>query len=356
MSTAGSTRPPRVLAIESSCDETACAVVTGSRVESSVVASQVKVHARFGGVVPELASRHHLGSVVPVVEAAIHEAGLQSLADLDAIAVTEGPGLMGALLVGVQVGRGLAAGAGLPLIGVHHMEGHLFSAFLGDADRPERAFAPHLALLVSGGHTELVRVHGLGRYELLGATRDDAAGEAYDKVAKMLGLGYPGGPIIDKLAKEGRPDAIAFPRSMIDHPGFDFSFSGLKTAVLVHLEKHGEPDSRAALADICASFQAAVVDVLVAKSVRARAATGDRAVHAVGGVAANRGLRSALESAATDQGFSFVASPLRYCGDNAAMIGAAAAARLQAGLAGEVDVHSNRPLGRPSEASSATPS
>ncbi|MFO7564300.1 MAG: tRNA (adenosine(37)-N6)-threonylcarbamoyltransferase complex transferase subunit TsaD [Enhygromyxa sp.] len=331
----------RVLAIESSCDETACAVVDGMVVRSSVVASQVEIHARFGGVVPELASRHHLEAITPVIRAAIEAAGLSPtrLADeLDALAVTDSPGLVGALLVGVQAARGLALATGLPLFGVHHMEGHLFSAFLGDERRAPAAFAPHLALLVSGGHTELVEVRGLGDYEILGATRDDAAGEAFDKVAKLLGLPYPGGPVIDRLAEEGDPEAIALPRAMLNSPNLDFSFSGLKTAVAVHLERDGQPRSRAELCDLCASFRAAVVDVLVAKTCRARAQRGIERVHVVGGVAANAGLRARFEQAAAAEGFALVAAPLRYCGDNAAMIAAAAAARFDAGREGRVDV------------------
>jgi N6-L-threonylcarbamoyladenine synthase len=331
----------RVLAIESSCDETACAVVEGSRVLSSVVASQVEIHARFGGVVPELASRHHLDSISAVIHAAIADAGLDPTRlgeQLDALAVTDSPGLVGALLVGVQAARGLAVATGLPLFGVHHMEGHLFSAFLGDAEREPEPFAAHLALLVSGGHTELVEVLGLGRYTMLGATRDDAAGEAFDKVAKLLGLPYPGGPVIDRLADEGDPEAIALPRAMLHSKDLDFSFSGLKTAVAVHLDQHGQPGSRAQLCDLCASFQAAAVEVLVAKACRARAERGLARIHVVGGVAANRGLRAAFEAAAAAQGFRVVAPPLRYCGDNAAMIAAAAAARFEAGCPARVDV------------------
>lgn len=331
----------RVLAIESSCDETACAVVDGMRVLSSVVASQVEVHARFGGVVPELASRHHLDSITPVIRAAIEAAGLEptSLSEqLDALAVTDSPGLVGALLVGVQAARGLALATGLPLFGVHHMEGHLFSAFLGDERRAPDPFVPHLALLVSGGHTELVEVRGLGDYELLGATRDDAAGEAFDKVAKLLGLPYPGGPIIDRLAEEGDPTAVDLPRAMLDRPDLDFSFSGLKTAVAVHLERRGQPSSRAELCDLCASFRAAVVDVLVGKACRAQAQRGLDRVHVVGGVAANAGLRARFELEAAQRGFRIVAAPLRYCGDNAAMIGAAAAARFDAGCEPKVEV------------------
>ena len=337
---------PRVLAVESSCDETACAVVEGCRVLSSVVASQIDVHAPFGGIVPELASRHHLGSIVPVIRQALHQSGFSNFSDFDALAVTDGPGLVGALLVGVQTVRGLAAATGLPCHGIHHLEGHVFSVFLGDAQREPLPFQPHLALLVSGGHTEIVRVDGLGRYSILGATRDDAAGEAFDKVAKLLGLGYPGGPIIDKLASTGKEDRIAFPRAMADH-GLEFSFSGLKTAVLVHLEKHGVPSGHDDLADLCASFQAAVVDVLVVKARRALRESGLNRLHAAGGVAANRGLRAALQRAAEEDGFALEIAPPRYCGDNAAMIGAAAAARVAAGFSPTVDVHPALALDHP---------
>lgn len=337
----------RVLAIESSCDETAAAVVQGSTVLSSVVATQFEVHAKFGGVVPELASRQHLGAAVPVVEQALTRAAV-TFADLDALVVTEGPGLMGALLVGVQLARGLALATSLPLIGVHHLEGHILSAFLGDERQEAKAFVPHVALLVSGGHTELVEVKGFGRYRSLGATRDDAAGEAYDKVAKLLGLGYPGGPLVDALAAEGNPGAHTFPRPMADKSGCDFSFSGLKTAVLVHTQRHGMPTSRAQLADICASFQAAVVDILVLKSCRALRGTHLDRLHIVGGVSANKGLRSAVVAAGAEHGFSSVVPALRYCGDNAAMIGAAGCARLAAGAAATVNVHTSLPLDDPS--------
>jgi N6-L-threonylcarbamoyladenine synthase len=341
-----SSHGPRVLAIESSCDETAAAVVEGSHVRSSVVRSQIEIHNRFGGVVPELASRHHLGAVVPVVDEALQQAGC-TLDELDAIAVTEGPGLVGALLVGVQMARGLALATGLPVVGVHHMEGHLLSAFLGDETRPARPLCPHVALLVSGGHTELVDVAGLARYRILGATRDDAAGEAYDKVAKMLGLGYPGGPIIDRLAAEGDATTVPLPRAMADRDSLEFSFSGLKTAVRVHVDRHGQPDSRKTLVDLCASFQAAVVDVLVRKARLALRQTGRDRLHIVGGVAANRALREAAAQAAAAHGFTFEAVPLRYCGDNAAMIGAAAAARIEAGLTQGVQVHASLALDDP---------
>ncbi|MFO0634288.1 MAG: tRNA (adenosine(37)-N6)-threonylcarbamoyltransferase complex transferase subunit TsaD [Nannocystaceae bacterium] len=334
---------PRVLAIESSCDETAAAVVDGNRVRSSVVRTQIDVHARFGGVVPELASRHHLGAIATVVDEALAQAHC-NLDAIDAVAVTEGPGLVGALLVGVQFARGLALACERPLFGVHHMEGHLFSACLGDTEREPEPLQPHVALLVSGGHTELVAVERLGRYTLLGATRDDAAGEAYDKAAKLLGLGYPGGPVIDRLAREGNADAVALPRGMADRDNFEFSFSGLKTAVLVHIEQHGLPPSRAALADLCASFQAAVVDVLVRKARRAVRRSGLARLHIVGGVAANAGLRAAAAEAALQDGVTWVVPPVRSGGEIAAMIGAAAAARIEAGCVPSVALHTTEGL------------
>jgi N6-L-threonylcarbamoyladenine synthase len=334
---------PKILAIESSCDETACAVVEGLQVRASVVASQVAVHAVYGGVVPELASRHHLTAAVPVLRAAVEAAGIE-LAELDGLAVTHGPGLVGALLVGVQLAQGLALATGLPLHGIHHMEGHLVSPFLGDAESAGRDFTPHLALSVSGGHSELVLVEGLGRYQVLGSTRDDAAGEAFDKVAKLLGLGYPGGPVIDRLAAEGNPKALQFPRAMLDRRGFEFSFSGLKTAVSVHIEQHGQPESRQALADLCASFQAAVVEVLVAKARLARRSHRCRALTIVGGVSANRGLREAMAIAAVEDGFELWTPALRYCGDNAAMIAGAAALRVAAGSRPELGVFASRAI------------
>lgn len=337
---------PRILALESSCDETACAVVEGLHVRSSVIASQVALHAKFGGVVPELASRHHLTAVVPVVREALAIAEV-GLGDVEAIAVTEGPGLVGALLVGVQLARGLSLATGLPLVGVHHMEGHLMSPFLGDAEIEAGEFAPHLALSVSGGHSELVHVQALGRYAVLGSTRDDAAGEAFDKAAKLLGLGYPGGPVIDRLAAEGDPKAVAFPRAMLGgRDNLEFSFSGLKTAVAVYIDQHGQPASRQALADVCASFQAAVVAVLVAKVRVARRKIGASLVTIVGGVSANAGLRTALAAAAETDGFTLRVPPLRYCGDNAAMIGGAAALRRAAGLSREpaVEVYASLAL------------
>mgnify|MGYP002777658902 FL=1 len=319
-------------------------MVEGLSVRSSVVASQVEIHAQFGGVVPELASRHHLTAVIPVVREAIARAGVR-WDEVDAIAVTEGPGLVGAVLVGVQVARGLSLATGRPLVGVHHMEGHLVSPFLGDAEREVGAFVPHLALSVSGGHSEIVHVHGLGSYSVLGRTRDDAAGEAFDKAAKLLGLGYPGGPVIDRLAGEGDPSAVPFPRAMLERDNLEFSFSGLKTAVAVYVDQHGQPSSRQQLADVCASFQAAVVSVLIAKLRAARRKTQASLVTIVGGVSANRGLRRELERAAAEDGFAVRMPPLRYCGDNAAMIGGAAALRWAAGLVPEPPVEVYASLG-----------
>lgn len=336
---------PTVLAIESSCDETACAIARDNVVLASVVRTQIDIHARFGGVVPELASRHHLGAITPVIRAAIADAGVTWNA-IDALAVTEGPGLVGALLVGVEAAHGLALARDLPLFGVHHLEGHLFSAILGEAPHAD-GLPPHVALLVSGGHTELVEVLGLGRYRILGATRDDAAGEAYDKAAKLLGLGYPGGPVVDRLAREGDPKAHAFPRAMLDRPGFEFSFSGLKTAMLVHLKQHGQPTTRAALADLCASYQAAIVDVLVGKARLAVKRTGLDRLHIVGGVAANSGVRAAAEAAAKRDGFTLVVPKLAHCGDNAAMIAAAAAARVRRGCAPSVEIHTSLAIDEP---------
>jgi N6-L-threonylcarbamoyladenine synthase len=348
-----------LLALESSCDETAAAVVRGREVLASVVASQIEIHARFGGVVPELASRHHLLRIDEVAAKALADAAI-SPRELDGVAVTHAPGLVGALLVAVQYGRGLAAVLDVPCIGVHHMEGHVCSPFLvssreasGSSDAPFE-LPPHLALLVSGGHSELVDVAGLGTYTRLGSTRDDAVGEAFDKVSKLLGLGYPGGPIIDRLATAGDPRAIDFPRAFLDR-GLEFSFSGLKTAVLVHVERHGMPETPKAVADLCASFQAAVVDVLVTKVRRARAQTGRDLVTVVGGVAANSGLRAAMQDAATRDGFTFVPTPLAWCGDNAAMIGAAAGARLSAGGSMPVDVRASLALDDPSLRLEATP-
>ena len=312
-----------VLGVETSCDETAAAVVEdGRHVRANVVASQIATHAPYGGVVPEVASRQHLATIVPVLERAIAEAGV-SFRDIDAIAVTAGPGLVGALLVGVETAKALAFALGKPLVAVNHLSGHLAAAFLESPPAPhDPPSYPHLALLVSGGHTALIRIDAPGATRLLGATRDDASGEAFDKVGKMLGLGYPGGVAIDKRAATGDPKAVALPRALPGRDDLDFSFSGLKTAVATLLARRALPEGQE-LNDFCASFQAAVVDVLVRKSRRALALQGLNALVVCGGVAANRGLRAALAGAAQEDGFALHIPPPKFCTDNAAMIAAA---------------------------------
>lgn len=332
----------RVLGIESSCDETAAAIVDdGCVVLADVVASQHEVHARYGGVVPELASRAHILNIVPVVQAALEQAKC-CLDDIDGVAVTNAPGLVGALLVGVQTAKAIAWVTGLPLVGVHHLEGHLSAIYL-EADSPP---LPHLALVVSGGHTSLVRVVDRGVLVELGATRDDAAGEAFDKGAKLLGLGYPGGAVIDSLAKTGDSTAVAFPRAMTaESHGDAFSFSGLKTALLHHVRAHGVPDGQA-LADLCASYQAAIVEVLVRKTRRAARRLGIEHVQICGGVAANSALRTAMYRASQEDGFRvYVPSPAR-CTDNAAMIAAAGYVHLVRGVRADLalDVQPSAPL------------
>jgi N6-L-threonylcarbamoyladenine synthase len=319
-----------VLGIETSCDETAASVVAdGRKVLSDVVASQVMVHAEFGGVVPEVASRQHLATVVPVVRRAVKDAGAQ-MTDLDGIAVTCGPGLVGALLVGVETAKALGYALGTRVVGVNHLAGHLAAVFLEQQGLAEPPPYPHLALLVSGGHTALFRLESDAHVTQLGATRDDAAGEAFDKVAKLLGLGYPGGVQIDRLAAAGDPRAYSLPRALPARDDLDFSFSGLKTAVATRLAQGALPEGQA-LADFCASFQAAVVDVLVRKSRRALAREEVGHLVVCGGVAANRGLRAGLAAAAGEDGFRLYIPAPRYCTDNAAMIAAAGTAMLARG-------------------------
>ena len=306
-----------VLGVETSCDETAAAVMAdGRRALSSVVSSQAELHAEFGGVVPEIAGRAHLERIVPVVRAALAEAGVEDPRhQLSAVAATTGPGLVGALLVGVGHAKALALAWGLPFVGVNHLEGHLYASLLEDPD-----FEPPLVvLLVSGGHTLLVHVLAPGRYRLLGRTIDDAAGEAYDKVARMLDLGYPGGPAVDRLAATGDGSIVRFPRGLADEPGCDLSFSGLKTSVLRWVRAHPE----AAVADVAAAFQEAVVDVLAVKLRRAAALVGAPAVCLAGGVAANSALRARVATDAVADGRRCFLPSRAMCTDNAAMVAAA---------------------------------
>jgi len=315
-----------VLGIETSCDETSAAVlVDGRRVLSNVVASQDAIHAPYGGVVPELASRRHLEVIVPVLERALEEAGVK-LADLDGIVVTRGPGLIGSLLVGCSLAKALAWAHGKPLVGVNHLEGHIYAAFLED-DPPEH---PFLALVVSGGHTALYHARAPLRYALVGETRDDAAGEAFDKVAKLLGLGFPGGPIIQRIAERGDPRAVAFPLAQMTDGTRDFSFSGIKTAVSYYVKRHG-PLSDQQVADIAASFQAAVVKMLVRKTVRAALDLAVKRVVLTGGVAANGPLRQTLRAECEAHGIRLHIPSPRLCTDNAAMVAAAGTVRLAAG-------------------------
>jgi N6-L-threonylcarbamoyladenine synthase len=315
-----------VLGIETSCDETAAAVLAdGRRVLSSVVASQDDVHAPYGGVVPELASRRHIEMIVPVVEKALTDAGV-ALGDLDGIAVTYGPGLVGSLLVGCSMAKALAWVHRLPLVGVNHLEGHVYASFLTE-EAPEY---PFLALVVSGGHTALYHASAPLTYHLVGQTRDDAAGEAFDKVAKLLGLGFPGGPIIQRTAERGDPRAIEFPLAQMTDGASDFSFSGIKTSVSLYVRRHG-PLGEAQVADVAASFQAAVVKMLVRQTVRAALRIGVKRVVLTGGVAANGPLRTALHAEAEQHGIRLHIPPPGLCTDNAAMITAAGTVRLAAG-------------------------
>ncbi len=318
-----------ILAIESSCDDTCAAVLAEERkVLSSVVSSQVELHGLYGGVVPELASRRHCENIRPVVEEALRRAGVR-LGEIGALAVTRGPGLVGSLLVGVAYAKSLACARGVPLVGVHHIEGHLLSPLLTN---PELEF-PYLGLVVSGGHTSLFRAAGWGDYELLGRTIDDAAGEAFDKVARMLGLGFPGGPAIERCAAAGDPAAVPLPRAWLGRDSLDFSFSGLKTAVRTALERRrcGGVVDAAFIADLAASFQEAVCAVLVGKSLAAAARCGVRNLVLAGGVACNGYLRRRLRAEAEAAGYRLFLAPPRFCTDNAAMIGLAGARRLAAG-------------------------
>ncbi len=310
----------KILAIESSCDETAAAVVEdGRKVLSNVISSQIEIHTVYGGVVPEIASRKHLEAIDGVIEKALTDSGC-TWEDIDAIAVTQGPGLVGALLVGVSEAKSLAYALHKPLIGVHHIEGHIAANYISDPDWEP----PFLCLVISGGHTYLCIVEDYGAYRMLGETRDDAAGEAFDKVARAIGLGYPGGPKLQKAALAGDPEAFHFPRPCLDEPGYDFSFSGLKSAVLNtlnHLKMMGEEVHQA---DIAASFQAAVTDVLVGKTMQAAQDYGIRRIAMAGGVSANTAIRKAMQEACDVKGYVLSVPAISLCTDNAAMIGSAA--------------------------------
>lgn len=308
-----------ILAVETSCDETAAAVVVNGReVLSNVISSQIALHTLYGGVVPEIASRKHIEKINQVMEEALAQAG-KRLSDMDALAVTYGPGLVGALLVGVSAAKAVSFASGIPLIGVHHIEGHISANYIENKELEP----PFVCLVVSGGHSHLVVVKDYGEYEILGCTRDDAAGEAFDKVARAIGLGYPGGPKIDKVSKEGNPDAIAFPRAKVGDSDYDFSFSGLKSAVLNYLNSCEMKGESFCQADVAASFQKAVVDVLTEHSMHAVEACGIRKFAIAGGVASNSALRESLARACEARGVAFYHPSPILCTDNAAMIGAA---------------------------------
>lgn len=335
----------RVLAIETSCDDTGAAVVLdGRKILSNVVSSQVSVHQKYGGVVPELASRRHIESIVPIVTEALETAKV-TLRDIDGISVTQGPGLVGSLLVGLSFAKSLSFVTGLPFVGVNHIEAHLSAIFLNK--NPPKF--PFIGLVVSGGHTSLFRVGGFGKYKRLGQTRDDAAGEAFDKVAKLLGLGYPGGPIIDELSKSGNPRAIRFPRPSLGKNSLDFSFSGLKTAVVNYVKAHPEPIGgypEDLIRDIVSSFQEAVVDVLVKKTLQAAQQQGLRKVVLSGGVAANQHLREKIKEEASQQKVKVYMPSPSFCTDNAAMVGVVGYEYLKRGIRSPLSLNafSNLPL------------
>ena len=322
-----------VLGIETSCDETSAAIVRGQRqILSNVIASQTELHGEYGGIVPEVAARAHVEALSPVIREALIAADA-TFWDLDAIAVTLGPGLIGSLLVGVAEAKSIAAVLDIPFAGVNHLEAHIYSALLAD----EKARFPALALIISGGHTLLVDARGHGDYSILGRTIDDAAGEAFDKIARFLGLDYPGGPEIDRLSLLGDENAIQFPRAMLREEGFDVSYSGLKTSVINYVRKAEARGEDLSVPDIAASFQKAVVDVQVAKTIGAAEYVGAERVFLCGGVAANSGLRSGLEQACGARGMELFVPPIELCTDNAAMVAACGAAMIRRGLYTNLD-------------------
>ena len=309
----------KILGIESSCDECSAAIVEDGRILSHIIASQIPVHARYGGVVPELASRAHIMDIVDVFKRAFSEAGVD-MGSIDGVAVTQGPGLIGSLLVGLEAAKAFAYARNIPLVGVHHTEGHLLAPLIDTTDGMEKPEFPFMGLVVSGGHTNLIAVHAVGKYEMIGQTLDDAAGEALDKVGKMLGLPYPGGVAIDKLSADGNRDRFACPRALPQHDNFDFSFSGLKTSVMTQLRRMGSMPEGQDLHDLCASALEAVVDSLARKTIRAAHKIGAQTVVVAGGVSANRRLRARLKDDCEAHGLRLSIPPMKLCTDNAAMI------------------------------------